>query len=117
MIVVTVVISVTVLGPLQAKAVAKDAVACSLYVGNYRFALQATNYLNAHGPVSPLQNYWSLGVEEQFYLVWPALLFAASLIGRRTRGRHRRSSATRSRGPVIAVLAVVGAPPFGCASR
>src|SRR5580704_16669830 len=111
-IVVTVVASVAVLGPIEAKAVAKDAVACALYVGNYRFAFQATNYLNAQGPVSPLQNYWSLGVEEQFYLVWPALLVAASLIGRRHRGRHRRTSTDRSRLAVIGTLAVIGALSF-----
>ncbi|HEY1652222.1 MAG TPA: acyltransferase family protein [Acidimicrobiales bacterium] len=111
-IVVTVVVSVAVLSPLQVKAVAKDAVACALYVGNYRFAFQATNYLNSQGPVSPLQNYWSLGVEEQFYLVWPALLVAASLIGRRARGHHQRSSAERSRGAVIGALAVVAVLSF-----
>lgn len=111
-IVVTVVVSVAVLGPLQVKAVAKDAVACALYVGNYRFAFQATNYLNSQGPVSPLQNYWSLGVEEQFYLVWPALLLGASLIGRRSRGRHQQSPAERSLGAVIGALAVVAALSF-----
>ncbi len=111
-IVVTVVVSVAVLGPLEAKVVGKDAVACALYVGNYRFAFQATNYLNAHGPVSPLQNYWSLGVEEQFYLVWPALLLAASLIGRRSRGRHQRSSTDRSRLAVTGTLAVVAVASF-----
>ena len=52
-ILATVAVSVAALGPLEATAVAKDAVACALYVGNYRFALQATNYLSAHGPVSP----------------------------------------------------------------
>ena len=111
-IVVTVVASVAVLGPLEVKAVAKDAVACALYVGNYRFAVQATNYLNAQGPVSPLQNYWSLGVEEQFYLVWPVLLLAASLVCRRSRGRHRRTSADRSRWAVMGTLAIVGALSF-----
>src|SRR6516165_3364672 len=91
-IVVTVLVSIAVTGPLMATAVAKDAVACALYVGNYRFAIQATNYLSAQGAVSPLQNYWSLGVEEQFYVLWPALLLAAALVGRsRRRGRHRRS--------------------------
>ncbi len=109
---VTVVASVAVLGPLEATAVAKDAVACALYVGNYRFALQATNYLSAHGPVSPLQNYWSLGVEEQFYLVSPALLLAASLIGRRRHGRHQRSAADRPRWAAVGVLAVLGALSF-----
>ncbi len=110
-ILVTVVASVAVLGPLEATAVAKDAVACALYVGNYRFALQATNYLSAQGPVSPLQNYWSLGVEEQFYLVWPALLLAAAFIGR-ARGRHRRSSSDSARWAAVTVLAVLGALSF-----
>ncbi len=112
-ILATVATSVAVLGPLEATAVAKDAVACALYVGNYRFALQATNYLSAHGPVSPLQNYWSLGVEEQFYLLWPALLLAAALLGRRRpRGRHRRSSAGQPRWAVTGTLALLGAVSF-----
>jgi peptidoglycan/LPS O-acetylase OafA/YrhL len=114
-IVVTVVVSVAVLGPLEATAVAKDAVACALYVGNYRFAVQATNYLSSQGPVSPLQNYWSLGVEEQFYLVWPALLLAAVLIARRWRGSHARHGATasdRQRRAVIGTLGVVAVLSF-----
>ena len=120
-LVVTVLVSIAVTGPLMATAVAKDAVACALYVGNYRFALQATNYLTSHGPVSPLQNYWSLGVEEQFYLLWPALLCVAFVAGRRVlgggrgrhrRGRHRRATPATRPGPVLVVLGVVAALSF-----
>jgi peptidoglycan/LPS O-acetylase OafA/YrhL len=73
-LVVTLVASWIVLSPLQMRTTVGDAKAAALYVANYRFAAQRTDYLGPHGP-SPLQHYWSLGVEEQFYLLWPLLLF------------------------------------------
>lgn len=76
------------LPPLEMHDVAKDGIACALYFGNYRFALQQTNYLNASAPPSPFQHYWSLGVEEQFYLLWPLLLLLGSLVWRRQRTRR-----------------------------
>ena len=79
------------LPPLSVPSVLKDGLASALYVGNYRFAFQQTDYLNASGPPSPFQHYWSLGVEEQFYLLWPVLLVIGSLVWRRTRtGRRQR---------------------------
>jgi peptidoglycan/LPS O-acetylase OafA/YrhL len=70
------------LPPLQARSVFVDGVASALYVGNYRFALQGTDYLAPDLP-SPFQHYWSLGVEEQFYLVWPVLIIGTGwLVGR-----------------------------------
>lgn len=59
--------------PLWMQEVWEGAVATALYVPNYLFALQGTNYLAEDNP-SLFQHYWSLGIEEQFYLVWPALL-------------------------------------------
>jgi len=69
--------------PLRLRAILGDAVAAALYVPNIRFALEKTDYLAGTAP-SPFQHFWSLGVEEQFYLFWPVLLLGAFLLaGRR----------------------------------
>ena len=78
-IVATVVASAILLPPLRVVDVAGDGAAAAVYLSNIRFAAQATDYLQAELDPSPLLHFWSLGVEEQFYLFWPALLlFAAS---------------------------------------
>lgn len=51
-----------------------DTIASTLYVQNWWLAAAAVDYLGAGGNPSPLQHFWSLSVEEQFYFVWPALL-------------------------------------------
>ena len=71
-----------VLSPLDLPRVADDALAASLSLANVRFALDATNYF-APGAASPVLHYWSLGVEEQFYLLWPVLLLLAARLGGR----------------------------------
>jgi peptidoglycan/LPS O-acetylase OafA/YrhL len=65
------------------KALSLDAVFTALYSLNYRLAAQGVDYQAANGPLSPLQHFWSLAVEEQFYALWPLLIIAAVLLGRR----------------------------------
>ncbi|MBG0739425.1 acyltransferase [Paeniglutamicibacter antarcticus] len=60
-------------------SVAKDVMLSALQVQNWNLALGSTSYANATAIVSPVQHYWSLAVEEQFYIVIPLLLMAAAV--------------------------------------
>ncbi|MGN6338455.1 acyltransferase family protein [Mycobacterium sp.] len=110
--IITAVGAAAVLPPLQARSVFLDGIASALYVGNYRFALHGTDYLRADAP-SPYQHYWSLGVEEQFYLVWPVLIIAIAWSARRV--PRLRGAATRAT-PYAVVLAVVAATSLAAAA-
>ena len=82
----TIILSALILPPLRVPDIAGDTAAAALYASNMRFAIQATDYLGSVLAPSPVLHFWSLGVEEQFYLIWPALLLLAS--GAAFRGRH-----------------------------
>src|SRR3712207_1750553 len=57
----------------------------TLFRSNWRLAIQATDYFGAGLQASPVQHFWTLGVEEQFYLIWPTLLLAVAWWCRRSR--------------------------------
>src|SRR5690606_2749623 len=88
----------------QAIEVGHDAWWAALFVANVRFARLETDYFAQGQATSPLQHYWSLSVEEQFYLVWPLLLLAALVLSHR-RGR-RGLPRPRIAGVLLAVTAV-----------
>jgi peptidoglycan/LPS O-acetylase OafA/YrhL len=78
-IIATVAASYIFLGSLAGHRSAVDGRWAAVFLANFHFAAEGTNYLAAQAPPSPLQQFWSLAVEEQFYLVYPTLfLFVAS---------------------------------------
>jgi peptidoglycan/LPS O-acetylase OafA/YrhL len=63
--------------------VIRDTLWAALFLANVNFARQGRDYSDMGASVSAVQHFWSLAVEEQFYLVWPALLLLLALLWRR----------------------------------
>ncbi|MFD0045388.1 acyltransferase family protein [Pseudarthrobacter scleromae] len=79
----TVVASFALIGGTTAARTAEDGQWAALFASNFRSIDQGTDYWASDLPPSPLQHYWSLAIEEQFYLFWPASMIAVAAIGRR----------------------------------
>jgi peptidoglycan/LPS O-acetylase OafA/YrhL len=82
---VTAVASLLVAPDTRWAATAGQTIASALYVQNWALAANSVDYLAAAEPPTPVQHYWSLSVEEQFYLFWPILILAIFWLVRRTR--------------------------------
>jgi peptidoglycan/LPS O-acetylase OafA/YrhL len=102
-LVVTVIAAQWMLTPLRLHDLAIDAIGAGGFVINFVFANRFGNYFGSQlgdSAPSPLQHFWSLAVEEQFYLFWPALM---ALLTRRPR-QYRRL--------IVVVIVVLGGASF-----
>src|ERR1044072_2242132 len=81
----TLVASLIWLSVVDSREVVKDSAWATFFAANIRFARVGTDYFSQEEGPSPLQHYWSLSVEEQFYLLWPLILLVCVLIVRRRR--------------------------------
>jgi peptidoglycan/LPS O-acetylase OafA/YrhL len=67
-----------ILSPLEQQSMARAAIASSLYLSNFWFLRQTFDYFSPESALNPFLHTWSLSVEEQFYIFWPALLMLAA---------------------------------------
>ena len=105
--VTTVLLSLAWMSLIDARQVVVDALWASAFAANVHFAQQGVYYFaQGEGP-SPLQHYWSLAVEEQFYVLWPLLLAACLAVTALLTKSRSRKVERLPRSAVLTMLVVL----------
>ncbi|HUK96428.1 MAG TPA: acyltransferase family protein [Gaiellaceae bacterium] len=93
-----------VLNFVRGRQAVEDSLHAAGFAANFQFAARGVDYFAKGSPPSPVLHYWSLSVEEQFYLVWP-LLLSIALFGFAV--MRRRRPATAHEGRLLGLVAVL----------
>lgn len=88
-IIVTLAASYLLFPAARAKSTLLDGLYAAAFASNFRFEAVGADYFQQGQPPSPLQHYWSLSIEEQFYFLWPALLVLIFALTRRYRQKGK----------------------------
>ena len=83
----------------------REILASTFYVENWYLAISSADYLGHGGDPTTVQHYWSLSLEEQFYVMWPLLMLLAAWIAVKRFGGARRRA-------IIVTLGIVSLASF-----
>lgn len=108
-LVVTVVAANYLFPAERAKDTLIDALWAALFGANIHFQMEGADYFQQGLPPSPIQHYWSLSIEEQFYFVWPIILVGLFLV---TRKLYRRGHVWARHGGLFGAMSGVVAASF-----
>jgi len=80
-----VVVGIVMMPKSRWKDTIEQVAASALYLENWALAFRSVDYLAQHEAVSPVQHFWALSVQGQFYLLWPMLVAGAAFVARRAK--------------------------------
>jgi len=69
-----------ILPEFHVRTLADDVIAAALYISNFRFASIRVDYFSSNSAPSAVVHYWSLSIEEQFYIVWPVVMLGLTTV-------------------------------------
>lgn len=81
-LVATLIIASFAMAITEIRSTVQAARASALFVGNWYFAASSADYFDTSTHTNPVLHFWSLGVEEQFYVIWPLLLVVVLILAK-----------------------------------
>jgi peptidoglycan/LPS O-acetylase OafA/YrhL len=90
----------------------REALASAFYVENWSLAVDSVDYMAAENDATMLQHFWSLSVEEQFYILWPLLILGVLWVGGILLRQRDAMTVSRRRWIIAGALVVVALASF-----
>ncbi|SOB99020.1 peptidoglycan/LPS O-acetylase OafA/YrhL [Ureibacillus xyleni] len=80
---VTSLLSILIMPKVQWEQIISEVIASGLYYENWQLAFNSVDYLEQNNEASPLQHFWALSLQGQFYITWPLIIILSFFIARK----------------------------------